>query len=112
MDMTDRKRADEERHRREKLLSILEMAGTICHEMNQPMQIISGYSELLLMNTPENDPIYNKLKTIGEQIRRMGSITRRLMMIKEYKTQDYVGFGRIIDLQSSEFDFDQSEKQG
>lgn len=111
MDITDRKRADEERHRREKLQGILEMAGTICHEMNQPMQIISGYSELLLMNTPENDPIYNKLKTIVDQIRRMGSITRKLMMIREYKTQDYVGFGKIIDLQNTEFDFEQSEKQ-
>ena len=29
------------------------MAGAICHEMNQPMQIISGLSELLLMNTSD-----------------------------------------------------------
>jgi len=112
MDITEHKRADEERNRREKLQGILEMAGTICHEMNQPMQIISGYSELLLMNTPETDPISMKLKTIVEQIRRMGAITRRLMMIREYKTQDYVGFGKIIDLQNSEFDFEQSEIQG
>jgi len=28
----------------------LEMAGGICHEMNQPMQVVSGYSELLLMD--------------------------------------------------------------
>ncbi|MEN6320256.1 MAG: PAS domain S-box protein [Syntrophaceae bacterium] len=112
MDITDRKRADEERHRREKLQGILEIAGTVCHEMNQPMQIISGYSELLLMNTPETNPIYNKLKTIIEQIRRMAAITRKLMMIGEYKTQDYIGFSKIIDLHGPESDSEQSEEQG
>jgi PAS domain S-box-containing protein len=110
MDITDRKRADEERNRREKLQGILEMAGTVCHEMNQPMQIISGYSELLLMNTSEGDPIYKKLNTIIEQIRRMSAITRKLMMIENYETQDYSGFSRIIDLHTDiDSDSEQSE---
>lgn len=112
MDISDRKRAEEEQHRREKLQGVLEMAGTVCHEMNQPMQIISGYSELLLMNTSENDPIYKKLNAIIEQIRRMSTITRKLMMIKDYKTQDYIGFSRIIDIHNdSEIGTEQPEKK-
>ncbi|HVO66728.1 MAG TPA: PAS domain S-box protein [Syntrophales bacterium] len=98
MDISDRKRAEEEQNRREKLQGVLEMAGTVCHEMNQPMQIIAGYSELLLMKTSESDPIYKKLSAIIDQIRRMSTITRKLMMIKDYKTQDYIGFSRIIDI--------------
>ena len=98
MDISDRKRAEEEQNRREKLQGVLEMAGTVCHEMNQPMQIISGYSELLLMKTSEDDPIYKKLNAIIEQIRRMSAITRKLMMIKDYKTHDHIGFSRIIDI--------------
>ena len=31
----------------EKLRGVLEMAGAICHELNQPMQAISGYADLL-----------------------------------------------------------------
>ncbi len=108
MDTSDRKRAEEEQRRREKLQGVLEMAGTVCHEMNQPMQIISGYSELLLMKTSENDPIHKKLSAIIEQIRRMSTITRKLMMIKDYKTQDYIGFGRIIDIHD---DSDQNTEQ-
>jgi len=112
MDTSDRKRAEEEQHRREKLQGVLEMAGTVCHEMNQPMQIIFGYSELLLMKTSENDPIYKKLNTIIEQIRRMSTITRKLMMIKDYKTQDYIGFSRIIDIHDdSDIDSEESEKK-
>jgi PAS domain S-box-containing protein len=112
MDTSDRKRAEEEQNRLEKLQGVLEMAGTICHEMNQPMQIIAGYSELLLMKTSENDPIYKKLNTIIEQIRRMSTITRKLMMIKDYKTQDYIGFSRIIDIHDdSDIDTEQPEKE-
>lgn len=97
-DIKERKRAEEERLRIEKLQSILQMAGTICHEMNQPMQIISGYSEMLLTNILENDPIREKLDAINQQIGRMGSITKKLMKIKDFETQDYAGFTRIIDI--------------
>ncbi|HUH67105.1 MAG TPA: PAS domain S-box protein [Syntrophales bacterium] len=101
LDISDRKLAEEEQRRSEKLRSILEMAGAVCHEMNQPMQIISGYSDLLSMNIPENDPIKEKLDIIGQQIGRMATITRKLMTIKDYKTQDYAGISRIVDINNS-----------
>ncbi|NTW07315.1 MAG: PAS domain S-box protein, partial [Syntrophaceae bacterium] len=97
-DLTERKRAEQERLRLEKLQGVLEMAGAICHEINQPMQIISGYSEMLLANASENHSIHAKLNTINEQIQRMGNITKKLMKIKNFNTQDYAGFGRIIDI--------------
>ncbi|MEN6374566.1 MAG: PAS domain S-box protein [Smithella sp.] len=96
-DLTERKLAEQERLRLEKLQGVLEMAGTICHEMNQPMQIISGYSEMLL-NISDNHPIYAKLNTINDQIQRMSDITKKLMNIKNFDTQDYAGFGRIINI--------------
>ena len=99
--ITERKRLERDRYQYEKLQGVLEMAGAICHELNQPMQIISGYSDLLLMNISENDPIHAKLDTISKQIHRMGTITKKLMTIKEYKTQDYAGFSRIIDINKS-----------
>jgi PAS domain S-box-containing protein len=99
--ITERKRAERERYHYEKLQGVLEMAGAICHELNQPMQTISGYAEVILMNTSENDPLYMKLDMISRQIRRMGDITKKLMTIDDYKTQDYAGFGRIVDIHKS-----------
>lgn len=98
MEISDRKRIEEEQRRLQKLQGVLEMAGTVCHEMNQPMQIISGYTELLLRNTSEDDPIYEKLDAIKKQIFRMGTITKKLMMIKDYESRDYAGISRIIDI--------------
>ena len=100
-DISERKQVEKERYHYEKLQGILEMAGAICHELNQPMQIISGYSEMILMNSSENDPIHGKLDTIIKQIHRMGTITRKLMTIKDYETQDYAGISRIVDINKS-----------
>lgn len=99
-DITERKQAAEERLRREKLQGIVEVAGTICHEMNQPMQIISGNIDLLILGATGNEKEYAKLNLIKEQIQRVKAISNKLMMITEdyYKTIDYLGLSRIIDI--------------
>ena len=82
---------------REKLQVIFEMTGAICHELSQPMQAISGNSELMLMSIEESDPLYRNIKTIKEQVDRMGSITRKLKAVTRYKTKDYI-HSKIIDI--------------
>lgn len=88
---------------REKLQVIFEITGTICHELTQPMQAISGNSELILMNIQENDPLYRNIKAIKEQVDRMGDITRKLKQVTRYKTKDYIN-GKIIDIDRAAFD--------
>ena len=97
-DITERKRAEEEKIQKEKLLSTLEMAGAICHELHQPMQAILNLSELLLLNIPENDPVYGKLDAMQKQIHRMNEITNKLATIHDYKTISYIGSSRIVDI--------------
>ena len=88
---------------REKLQVIFEITGTICHELTQPMQAISGNSELILMNIQENDPLYRNIKAIKEQVDRMGNITQKLKQVTRYKTKDYIN-GKIIDIDRAAFD--------
>jgi signal transduction histidine kinase len=97
-DEAERKRVEAERTEREKLHAILEMAGAVCHELNQPMTAIAGYGEITLMKTPKDDPNYEKVAKIMEQIRRMGRITKKLMKVTRYRTRDYVDGTRIIDI--------------
>lgn len=99
-DITDRKRIENETVLLEKMKSVLEMAGTICHEMNQPMQIISGYTDLLLMKQEGRNGSSAKLKIIKEQIERMRTITKKLLSLHEYQTGDYAGIGTILDINS------------
>ncbi len=73
---------------KEKSNGVIEMAGAVCHEMNQPMQVVSGLSELLLMDMNDGDPLYQKIREIKDQIDRMGVITKKLItLIDEQKVK-------------------------
>lgn len=77
------------------------MAGAVCHELNQPMQVVLGYSELLRMNLPDEKILPTDIETIREQIVRMGETTKKLMKITGYETTDYLGDGKIVDIEKS-----------
>jgi CheY-like chemotaxis protein len=94
----DRKKLMEKNLEEKKFRGVLEMAGAICHEFNQPLQVISGYSELLLMDISRDSPLYSKFKIIKDQIIRMGKITNKLMGITRYKTKSYLDTTEIIDI--------------
>ena len=95
------KNSEKEQLRRRKLEGVLEMAGAVCHEMNQPMQIILGNSDLLLMHTPENKQLYEKINKIREGIDRMRMITSKIKNITKYETKDYIGGIKIIDIEKA-----------
>jgi PAS domain S-box-containing protein len=97
LDITEYKEAEKERQKAKKLEGVLEMAGAVCHEMNQPMQTIMGNCELLLQEMDKNNPSYIKVMDIRSQIERMGTLTGKLMNIKGYKTMKYLE-GHIIDI--------------
>ena len=96
--VTKEMRAEEERLKKERLQVLLEMAGAVCHELNQPMQAISAYAELFLIDIPPDNPIYEKTEAIRQQIDRMGKITQKVMRITKYETMDYVDDIQIIDI--------------
>ena len=87
---------------KEKLQGVVEMAGAVCHEINQPLQIILGNSELLLHDLPESDPNHSKLHAIREAVQRIGTLTNRIMTISSYSTKSHLdGKVQIIDLEKS-----------
>jgi DNA-binding response OmpR family regulator len=87
---------------RQKLQGVLEMAGAVCHELNQPLHIVTGYSEMLLVDLKESDPQAETLRIIKAQVDRIGELTRRIMHITQYRTKDYLG-GRhaIVDIEEA-----------
>lgn len=100
-----RHRSESERIYCEKLQAVLETAGAICHELNQPMMAISGNTELLMGTLDTDDPHYPRLTKIKIQVERMGAITQKLMGITRYETRKYVKGTRIVDLEKSSSTF-------
>jgi len=93
-----------EMRKREKLQGVLEMAGAVCHELNQPLQIVSGFSEMLLMDMEPCDPNYKMLNTIKTGIDRIGELTHKIMKITRYQSKSYLK-SKIVDIdQASEYE--------
>jgi len=97
-DISERKLADAEKIKNEKLNSILEMAGAVCHELNQPLQALVGYSELIMMDQEPGSQLSKDMQSIKNNVDRIARITNRLSSITSYKTVDYPGNKKIVDI--------------
>jgi C4-dicarboxylate-specific signal transduction histidine kinase len=73
------------------------MAGAVCHEMNQPLQVVAGLSDLIRMTVKEENPLFDNLIKIKEQTNRMGEMTNKLKKVSKYKTKGYLE-GKTIDI--------------
>lgn len=106
-DITELRRAELERLEKEKLQALVETAGAVCHEMNQPLMAVSAYGELCLMDLEEEHPAFSKIQKIVEQAGRMARITRKLTTVTNYRTRSYLK-GKILDINSDSDDQDES----
>ncbi len=96
-DVSQRRTTERQTVERERLQGVLEMAGAVCHEINQPLQAIIGYSELLDLE-PDPEQIDNSIRAIRSQAARLGEITATLANITQYKTVAYPGRNKIVDI--------------
>lgn len=63
----------------EKLASIGQLAGGMAHEINNPLLIILGRAELLLMDTDPSNPNASDLEIIKSETQRIAGIVRNLL---------------------------------
>lgn len=85
----------------ERLQGVLEMAGAVCHEFSQPLQVITGFCELLsempeICNEPEE---FNKyLSMIFKSSNRISNLLKKIMKIRRYETRLYMDDFHIVDI--------------
>jgi PAS domain S-box-containing protein len=96
-DFTDRLRAQEEQLQKEKFRGTLEMAGAVCHELNQPLTTIFITTDLLL-DYPKQPNIKEMMTIIKNESIRIGKLTDKLMRITKYETRDYINGQKIVDI--------------
>ncbi|MDQ7053560.1 MAG: histidine kinase dimerization/phospho-acceptor domain-containing protein [candidate division KSB1 bacterium] len=100
-DITQEKRQDAEKIRIEQLETAMAMAGSIAHELNQPLTGITGLTSLVLEDlAPEDDFSYESLKEIETQANRMRELIRRFQNIAKIEKMNYPG-KEILDLRRS-----------
>jgi len=82
----------------ERLTAVLETAGAVCHEMNQPLQFLTWASSELLEGLPSESPLKEQATSIKSHVERLSEIVKKLANITTYKVRHYVKGHSIIDL--------------
>lgn len=78
----------------ERLETVRQMAGTLKHEINNPLAVISLQTELLQRKFPDEP----KLAKIAEQVQRIQGLMQMLQKMREPGDEDYPGGTNILRL--------------
>ena len=78
-DITTVKKLQKELREKEKLALIGEVVSSIAHSLSNPLNIISGNADYLLLNKKEGDSQYEELKTILDEADRITKSIRQLL---------------------------------
>jgi len=82
----------------EKLTAVLETAGAVCHEMNQPLQFLTWASGEFLESLPPESPLREQAISVKSHVERLSEIVKKLANITTYKVRHYVKGHSIIDI--------------
>lgn len=104
--------AEEELRAREKQAIIAELAGAAAHELNQPLTSVLGYAELIKRRAADMDAVQSAAAIILQEAERMADIVRKIGKITRYETKTYVGAAKILDLDRSSSEAEQSGESG
>ncbi len=85
-DMTEKMEMDQRIYNAEKLASIGILASGVAHEINNPLAVILGFTDLLLERFPEDAPEYEDLKMIEENANHAKKVVENML-----------GFARITE---------------
>ncbi|MBV1928239.1 MAG: PAS domain S-box protein [Gammaproteobacteria bacterium] len=99
IDITDRRRLEEQLRQAQKMESVGELAGGIAHDFNNLLQGILGFSDLLIEN-PDVEEVHRKqLRHIHEAAARAATLTRQLLAFGRRQVLDKqdVSLNDLID---------------
>jgi phosphoglycerate-specific signal transduction histidine kinase len=96
--ITEQIQENQEQIEQERLEGVIEMAGAVCLEFNQPLQALSLHCERLQKAISKDNLLYNQIDWIVNKIDSMSDIIRKLQGIATYQTKDYIEGTKIVDI--------------
>lgn len=92
-DISKRKQAEEEKanlqeklEQSQKLESVGRLAGGVAHDYNNMLGVILGYTDLGMLQTIEDNPLYGYFKKIQEAAQRSAALTQQLLAFARCQT--------------------------
>jgi two-component system, NtrC family, sensor kinase len=84
-DITERRKMEEHSYYTEKLASMGTLAAGVAHEINNPLGIILGFTDMLLEKFPPDSEEYDLLKTIEKQGLNAKRVVENLLNFARHK---------------------------
>ncbi len=75
-----------------------ELAGTLAHELNQPLTVIIGYAQALRSGHMKPEKMAKALGRIADESERMAAIIRKIGRLTKFESRHYVGKASIFEL--------------
>ncbi len=85
---------------KDKMKTVREIVGAVCHEANQPLQAVLGNLELILLDTEVKSKMRDQIIATIKEVNRISEITKKLEQINKYKTKKYLST-EIVDINKS-----------
>ncbi len=97
IDITEYKALEDRLQQSQKMEAIGQLTGGIAHDFNNVVQVINGYTEIILADTPSDAPTHRYLKEVQEAGLRAASLISQLM-----------AFSRRQKIQAEDLDLNQT----
>ncbi len=80
---------------------LTQAAGAAAHEINQPLTVIVGTTELLMYQMPEDLKYRKSFEALREAAQKISEIVKKMGRIRQYVTKPYIDGIEIVDIDAA-----------
>src|ERR1700741_3978970 len=95
-DVTERRALEDQFRQAQKMEAVGRLAGGVAHDFNNLLMVVSGYTEVLLEELDQNDPLLVKVQAIQQAADRATTLTRQLLAFSRKQLLEL----KVVDVNS------------